>query len=350
MKPKALVQFLIQMISAREQVLVAGSPGMGKTDMWRQSAAAAGIRLLVGHPAVEEPTDYKGFPFAVAGADRADFLPYGNLWEAMHASEPTLYLIDDLGQASDSVQKAIMQLLWGRRLNGHRIPDHVVFGAATNDINQKSGVTGILEPVKSRFTTIINAEDSVDDWVDWALDNGMPPLLAAFMMDPTSMMPDGRHALYSFEPTKAMTQSGTPRNWAHLGRMWNMGVRAPEAFWGAVGKGNATQFLAYADMAANLPSTTDIITNPDSAPVPDKPSHCYLVATSVGRSANGHNIDRIFRYLMRMEQPYRMLGMREARRTDSGRDSRSDDLVQTTATYVKWAATEYKELGLGARN
>ena len=63
--------------------------------------------------------------------------------------------LDDLGQAPMSVQAAAMQLILARRINGFKISDKVIFMAATNRREDKAGVTGILEPVKSRFAWIV---------------------------------------------------------------------------------------------------------------------------------------------------------------------------------------------------
>ncbi len=73
----------------------------------------------------------------------------------MTATKLTACFIDDLGQATPAVQAAAMQLILARTLNGHRVSDHVVFIAATNRRTDRAGVSGILEPVKSRFATLV---------------------------------------------------------------------------------------------------------------------------------------------------------------------------------------------------
>jgi hypothetical protein len=45
----------------------------------------------------------------------------------------------------------------------------------------RAGVSGILEPVKSRFTTIIEMEPDVDDWTNWATSNNIRPEIIAFI-------------------------------------------------------------------------------------------------------------------------------------------------------------------------
>ena len=90
-------------------------------------------------------------PFVTDG--QAEFLPFGDLRALIQADKDTVFFLDDLGQAPPTVQAAAMQLILARRINGHHVSDSVTFIAATNRKQDKAGVSGILEPVKSRFAT-----------------------------------------------------------------------------------------------------------------------------------------------------------------------------------------------------
>ncbi len=125
------------------------------------------------HPVVSDPTDFKGLPGIIG--DKAEFLPFGDLRQMIEADKPTIVFLDDLGQAPAVVQAACMQLLLARQINGKKISGHIVFIAATNRREDRAGVTGILEPVKSRFKTILDLEVSADEWTEWAFKNNMPP-------------------------------------------------------------------------------------------------------------------------------------------------------------------------------
>jgi len=173
------------------------------------------------------------------------------------------------------------------------VSEALVDGAA------KAGESPLKATILSMITTIVRLEGHHDDWCSWALDNGMPPVLWAFMQDKTAWLPDGRHVLYSFEPTKQLeNKGGCPRSWAAVGRMWNQGRREVEAYEGAVGAGNAAQFLAFTEVAGKLPPVKAILLDPDNAPLPDKPSLKYLASVALGRESDGNNFDRAMRYLM----------------------------------------------------
>ena len=163
MRASQLTSFLAAAIPARLPVLITGAPGVGKSQIVEQAAASAGADLILSHPAVADPTDAKGLPWVAKDGESATFLPFGELARAIRAERPTVWFLDDLGQAPAAVQASFMQLLLARRVNGHALPEHVSFVAATNRRTDRAGVSGILEPVKSRFVSMIGLEPNLDD-------------------------------------------------------------------------------------------------------------------------------------------------------------------------------------------
>jgi DNA replication protein DnaC len=83
--------------------LFIGPTGVGKTDIVTQACQEANARLIISHPVVSDPTDYKGLPFADPDGKTARFLPFGDLAELSNAKEETVFFLDDLGQAPASV-------------------------------------------------------------------------------------------------------------------------------------------------------------------------------------------------------------------------------------------------------
>jgi MoxR-like ATPase len=58
--PSQLHNALVPLIRAKLPVLVTGQPGQGKTDIITQVCEELGYDLLITHPVVDEPIDYKG--------------------------------------------------------------------------------------------------------------------------------------------------------------------------------------------------------------------------------------------------------------------------------------------------
>jgi len=334
MKPSALFALLEAAFGARAPVLVVGPPGVGKSSIVEQAAAAAGADLITSHPAVADPTDAKGLPWVVDGS--ATFLPFGDLKRAAAAERPTVWLLDDLGQATPAVQASYMQLLLARRVNEHVLPDWVTFVAATNRRTDRAGVSGILEPVKSRFATIAELEPDVDEFCWWAIDNNMPDVLVAFIR----FRPD---RLCDFRPSADLTNSPLPRTWANVGRLLGMSLPQGvmrEAIAGAVGEDSAVEFCGFLDMYRELPSIDAIMVDPDTGTIPTKPAALYAVATALGMRANAGNFDRIGRYAERlvdaMRGEFAALLLRDSLRKDG-------DIVNTQA-FVRLASGELGKL------
>lgn len=325
MKTSELKDLMAFAIANRLPVLVKGAPGIGKTDTIEQAATEAGAALIISHPVVSDPTDYKGLPFA--GTDgAAHFMPFGELLQLINADRPTLFFLDDLGQAPAAVQAAVMQLLLARRINGHKVSDFVTFAAATNRREDKAGVGGLLEPVKSRFASIVELEVNTDDWVQWALTRGnMPVELVAFIR----YRP---HLLHKFEATKDITNTPSPRTVAYVGRMQAAGLPKAlefETFKGAAGEAFATEYAAFLKLYRELPNVDQIVLNPKGAPVSSEPGILYALSGALAHRMNAANLEPITTYLDRLPGEFSVCCMKDA-------VTRDPSLTQSKA-FVKWS-------------
>lgn len=311
MRAKALKSLLQKAVEERLPVLVTGAPGVGKSDIVAQAAKAAGADLMVSHPVVSDPTDAKGLPWAEPGAQEARFLPFGDLARAMKAKKPLVWFLDDLGQAAPAVQASYMQLLLARRINGHALPECVTFISATNRRTDRAGVVGILEPVKSRFATIVELEVNAEDWIEWAVLNNIAPEVIAFIRF------TGGKALHEFTPSADMRNNPSPRTWTFVSRLLGLGLRPEDefaVFSGAVGEGRAAEFCSFLKQWRELPSIEEILDGPERAPVPNEASVLCALSTALARAATQKNLDAVLTYAERLPQEYGVLCMVDALR------------------------------------
>lgn len=260
-------------------VLVKGGPGIGKTDIIVSAATHCGMDTILSHPAVEDPTDSKGIPWMDAATGRMRYMPVGQIAKALEVKKPTAWFIDDLGQAPESVQKAYMQWLLAREVDGNRLPDDIKIVAATNRRSDRAGVSGLLEPVKSRFCTILELEPNVQDWSDWALDHDVHPAVLAYIRDVQS------DALYKFEPTADISNSPCPRTWAHVSRIMKMEVSDNDVLFamlvGAVGEAAATSYKGFLDIVEKAPSVEEVLADPKRCRIPEDLSALFALSASL---------------------------------------------------------------------
>jgi len=339
LRPTQLAELLSAAIPAKLPVLVTGAPGIGKSDVVAQAAAAAGADMILSHPVVADPTDAKGLPWATEGAEEATFLPFGEMAQALKATKPAVWFLDDLGQASKAVQASFMQLLLARRVNGHKLPDCVTFMAATNRRTDRAGVSGILEPVKSRFTTIVELEPNLDDWSQWALDNDVPVELIAFLRFRADLLND-------FKPSADLTNSPSPRTWANVGKLLKLGLSSDleyTAIAGAVGEGAAAELMGFLRLYRELPNIDGILLDPDSEPLPDQPAAMYATVTGLGARVTEENGSRVLRYAERLMESgqgeFAVVLVRDA--------IRKVPAVKETREFVRFASGEFSTLLTG---
>lgn len=332
MRPTILMESIAFAIKQGLPILIKGAPGVGKSDIVAQACEAAGAELIISHPVVSDPTDYKGLPFPDKEGKEAHFLPFGELNRLIHADKLTVFFLDDLGQAAMSVQAACMQLILARRINGHHVSEHIVFMAATNRRADRAGVQGILEPVKSRFAFIVELMPTVDDWVLWAYKNDMPAELISFIKYRPNL-------LFDFNPTGDIVNSPCPRTVAHVGKIMNGNPAshiAGELYAGAAGPGFAAELEAYLKVWSKLPSFEDIMAHPDKIKVPTEPDMLYATAGLISSKLSGKNIPAVYSYIVKLPDEFQMMIMNDVVKI------REEKTVARTSEFVEWS---YKHIG-----
>ncbi|HDR9085997.1 ATPase [Burkholderia vietnamiensis] len=295
LSPARLTQMLATYIPMRLPVLITGRPGIGKSDIVEAATEEAEHDLLISHPVVEDPTDSKGLPFPSADGRRARFLPFGDLERALSATRPLVWFLDDLGQASPAVQAAKMQLLLARRIGEHQLPDCVTFVAATNRRSDNAGVTGILDPLISRFAAVVELEATVDDWTAWAVRQNVPPELIAFLRFRPDLLLEARSS-------RDIVASASPRKWGFLAKtmpavpadLLDAAIRA------TVGEGAGAELISFLSIYRALPSVDAILLNPDFGSIPEEPSILYALTAALAYSASDGNFERVLRYADRL--------------------------------------------------
>jgi hypothetical protein len=328
MRATDLKRFLKFAFKKNYPILIKGSPGIGKTDIVEWSVKKLDYDLLIMHPVVDSPIDYKGLGSVVDG--EAAFLPYGNLKKLINAKKPLVVFFDDLGQAPAAVQSAVMQLLLARQINGQPISKFVRFVAATNRREDKANVSGILEPVKSRFASIVELEVNVDDWIVWAEKNGMPSTLIHFIQFKPNMLND-------FKPTRDIENSPCPRTVANVGRMIKDNLRNDllfEAVKGATGIAFANEFTAFLRVYKDLPTVKEILADPVNCKLPEEVSARFAIMGMVLDAITIGNMKQFLIYLDR-------LGTEITTATMKLCSVKKPDVCKNT-DYVNWAITHNK--------
>lgn len=270
------VEDILANMRADIATLVFGKPGAGKTAAAIAAARQAAADVLWSHPVTEEPTDAKGLPWIqIIGTDpKADFIPYSMLEKAINAERLTLWIIDDFGQANQAMQGAYMQLLYGGRLNGHRLSEHIRFVVNTNRHDDGAGAGKIITPALNRCAQI-DFDSDPDSWMSYATQNNIDPRIRAYIRFRPSN-------INTFERSKR--QFASERSWELLSKKLPhiTDRQLSNAARGLVGEGVGDEFAAFCfDHWQKIPDIDHVIANPMTTPVPENISTIWALGTAL---------------------------------------------------------------------
>jgi len=335
MKPADLKVVMKKFAERKFPLVLSGSPGIGKTEMVKQVAKEIGHDLIITHPVIGDPTDYKGFPHVCVNndgkPDRAEFIPFDDLYALMHVKKDTIFFIDDMGQATSTVQAALMQLVLGRQVNGKNVSDKVVFFAATNRREDKSGVSRILEALKSRFVSIVEVEADVEQWVEWAIENRVDPTVIAFIRFRPNLLND-------FEPTANLENSPVPRTVNNVSKILSLNIDdeyvTGELIKGAAGEGFRVEFMQFMKMAKRLPNITSILMDPSGADVPEEVDILYALTGAIASQVTLNNIDAVLQYAGRIPPEFSVKMAKDCKLYEPK--------IQMTDAFITWCEEHHK--------
>lgn len=315
MRPSQVTQALTILVERKRPVFIWGPPGVGKSDIVHKVADNLGIELRDVRLNLMDPVDLKGFPsIEETGTGKAktrhmafippDFLPRDP------KSKGVLFL-DEMNSAPQSVQAAAYQLILNRKIGEYELPEGWAVVAAGNRAGDRAVVNAMPSALANRFVHI-DFEVDVDDWYDWATQNGVSDITRAFVKFRPNL-------LHAFDPAAAARAFPTPRSWVFVDDVVGSKLDASteyELIKGTVGEGAAAEYLAFSKLAADLPSADEILIAPDSAPVPDSPAAQYAVCTMLDKKVTKNSIGRLLTYIERLPIEFQVLFMRSATLAD----------------------------------
>lgn len=255
-KPSELSAYFAERIAAAKRgdarrvrpILIRGSPGIGKTRILYDAAAEASIPIEAMDLLVRDPVDLGGLPAVHNGS--AKWLPPD--WSVRaQEHEHGIAFFDDLGAAAPAVQAAALRLIHEGQCGAARLPKGWLRVAAMNRASDKTVHYRMPSALANRFTWL-TLEVDVDDWVAWALRNGVHSSVVAFVR---AM----RGRVLCTEPVND-GPFATPRTWEYLSDyLLTCPEPLAEAVIGTVGEGAGLEFLAFLDVMDGLPSAEEAL-------------------------------------------------------------------------------------------
>lgn len=331
MKPSQVAAVLPQLLKTGRTPFIWGDPGIGKSDIMRAVATGLKLELVDARLSIYDPTDLKGFP-VVKGTGKT---------QAMHFVPPAILptkgkgilFLDELPAAPPAVQAAAYQLVLDKKLGEYELPPGWTIVAAGNHA-RNGGVHYSLAPALANRFVHIEMECSAEEWDAWAAQNGITDITRAFIRFRPALIHD-------MEARKTGMAFPSPRSWAFADDIakLNLGTAEElELLKGTVSEGAAVEYLAFVKTARELPSASEILISPDTAPVPTSPAAKHAVVVMLERKAEPKNFKQCMTYVQRLDVEYQTAFMH-------GITKHKRELC-SAKEYVDWCVTNKAMLGV----
>ncbi len=301
LKPSQLMEALKLCDEAKLRPFIVSPPGLGKSQIVRQFAAKRDF--VDTRLSYASPIDLRGVPYR-------DGLECKFASPAEYPSkEGTVWLLDEYSCASKQVRNAALQLLLENKIGQYTCPKDTFIVLAGNGISDRANVerAGSAEVNRIVFVTL---RPDLDDWMEWALENGIDPRIVAFLNFRKS-------CLHDFDPATFDGSAGfaSPRSWEFASRLLTggkaTGMVRMALLTGLVGQGAAVEFDAFLKVYEKLPDFDDVLARPDKAIVPkNDPAVLYAITAGLAMHVTEKNIGKALVYLARLPKEFEVFAVR----------------------------------------
>jgi hypothetical protein len=368
MYPKKLAELIDNCLDAPNiapPLYVWGPPGIGKSQIVKGQAKKRHIGWVDNRPLLHDPTDYRGLLVVIG--NHAEWvspseLPTDNFCMGcnlvlhehsmvatgvrIEATDGTvtgvkckrcgssdivwkgLFMADEVSSAPPMTQASLYQLFLDRKIGEYQFPKGWFMVAASNRIEDRAVVFRTSSALSNRFTHI-DLELSLDDWVDWAFDNKIDPDIIGFLKW------RGIELLFNFDPKSSDKAFTTPRTWEKTSILMGI-VRSNsilhEAMGGTLGKGTATEFLAFLKIRKELPDLMPILQGTSNyAPPQNRIDLKYaIVSALVSQADPKKHFDNLLKWSKNISEEFAALLVRMM-------VSKERQMVQTAPSFKSWA-------------
>lgn len=305
---------MIHTLGRTNTILVEGPPGVGKSSILKSLPDSQFVKAYIdaanldlgdlAMPVVNRETMETNY------AINARF----RIAEAVRLGKPVALMLDELGKASKAVLNMLLPVLLEKRIGDVYLPEGSIVFATTNLATDGVG-DNIPAHARNRITTIHCYGPSAADWIDWGADNGVDPVVLAWVhenpqaLDCYAYSTSGVKAEnnpYIFNPQKGVTKTFTShRSLHHAGHIVAARHQLSSAFQsalaGTVGASAAADMMAFVAADDSMARWEDILNNPMTAKLPEGIA-VFVQALKCASRLEPENLGPVTQYVQRWSQ------------------------------------------------
>lgn len=310
--------------------LILGKPGGGKSAMAMQVVKSLGgndDNTVVFTPSLRDPVDVLGTPNN--NGDFTRWVPPAEFYKLRHVEgddSDKFLVVEELTDAQVGMMNAMCRIFHDGFAGDLRLTSNLHIIATGNRTEDKSGANRLTTKLGNRLC-VMDFDENLDDWVDWALDRNIDPVLIQFVRFKPSLLSD-------FDPNRPYGINPTPRQWEKVSMACSAPLDTTELFElckGLVGEGAAAEFAAFRKIYQSLVSFDDIVMNPEKVKIPSDLSAQYAIVGSVSHNVTPATIERVAVFVDRLPTDFGVMFWQDTlRRTPA---------IKTSKPFIKWATS-----------
>ena len=295
-----------------------GEPGIGKTSIMSMIREALGEVYNYGVIRCGN-LDLGDVAMPVVNHDTRTTCYYPNAAFMLTEGKPVVLCYDEFTKAGDAIKNMLHPSI---EIDEPRLgdlplpvgPDGEKSVIVLTGNNPKDGVgDSIKAHSKNRVVRLDIAKPDADEWLIWAVANGIHPIVMAFVKKFPQCLAsytdgDQEENGYIYNPKKGQDAYVSPRSLEIASRQLYRhtdGLIDREtmisALVGTLGAPAALDLVAFMDYHAELPSAAKIINDPMGAVVPTSAGACSVLTFGLVNAVTADSMDPIMKYVGRME-------------------------------------------------
>jgi hypothetical protein len=275
---------LIATIGHHRTILLRGEPGIGKSTVLKMLQTEMGHEydyIYVDCPVM----DVSDIVMRIPDHETKTLQSYVSELFKLKSDKPKIIMLDEVTKANKLLQVIFTRLMLERTVGDTSLPAGSIVFATGNNVTDGVGDT-LSAHVINRLCIVNVRKPDAARWNLWATDNGVSRSIRAWVaMNPSSLASylDGgqEENPYIFNPTRPVTSFVTPRSLVgadevvkNRDKLGNYVTQAALA--GLCGAAFADSIAAFMSMEKELLSVKDILANPDTVQMPEKPAALFM--------------------------------------------------------------------------
>lgn len=275
---------LITAVGQHRTIMLRGEPGIGKSTVLKNLEKMHGDRydyVYVDCPVM----DVSDVVMRIPDHTTKTLQSYVSELFCLGSAKPKMIMLDEVSKANKLLQVIFTRLMLERTVGDTELPAGSIVFATGNNVSD--GVNDTMSAhVLNRLCVINVRKPDAARWNVWATDIGISRIVRAWVaMNPSclaSYLDGGQEENpYIFNPTRPITSFVTPRSLVGadgvVHRREKLGSYVTQAaLAGMCGAAFADSIAAFMSMEKELRSVRDIIANPDTVDIPEKPAALFL--------------------------------------------------------------------------